>query len=673
MIKRYLKFFAQLIKVNTILAIYILAILFAMLFYILTLFKYQIIDYSNAQKTVEKYKYENKSIHAKRGSIISSDKQKLAFDIEKYAILLDPINIPDDKVDEAVELLKEHLSIDKETLKSQILEKKEKNKRLLSIKEEIDLNSKNILMNSYRKVSRNKWIFFETISKRYLTEGKDFQNIIGYLNSETEAVYGLEKYYDEYLKGTDGIKRVFLPAVNTEELKRATLPYLIDSEILKESEAGNDIHLNIDTVMQFALDDVLQKTYEQYSPVSVMGILMESQTGNIIAMGSYPYSDNKADIKNRNITDLFEPGSIFKPITVAAALQEGLINENTIIHSDGFIKVRDRIIHDHDSTTKGDLTLSQVIASSGNVALVKIGAMLDNSVFYDYLLKFGFNSKTGIDTYFESTSKLFPLKSFSEVRKSNVSFGQGISMTQMQMLNALNTTINGGKLLKPHLVNKITDKSGNIIKENKVEVVTQAIDERISAKIRKMLEGVVLTGTGRKVAIPGYTIGGKTGTAQKAGPGGYQKGKYFSSFFAFLPADNPKYSILITVNEPHGAYYGAAVALPPAREILQKLIKYKGIKPDFIAPKEQTNEVKNNIIKKAKRVNADIEKINNAKIDFENNVMPDLVGISLKDLININPFDKFNIEYTGSGNVINQNIEKGTKIDENTKIKLELR
>ncbi|WP_431989584.1 penicillin-binding transpeptidase domain-containing protein [Sneathia sanguinegens] len=182
------------------------------------------------------------------------------------------------------------------------------------------------------------------------------------------------------------------------------------------------------------------------------------------------------------------------------------------------------------------------------------------------------------------------MKSFTEVRKSNVSFGQGISMTQMQMLTSLNTTINGGKLLKPFVVDKVVDQDGNILLQNKEVVKHKPISEHTSEQIREMLENVVTSGTGKGIFIPGYRLGGKTGTAQKAGPHGYEKGKYFSSFFAFFPADKPKYSILITVNEPHGAYYGAAVALPLVRQVLEKLIKYKGIEPSYI-PEVEKKEI----------------------------------------------------------------------------------
>lgn len=647
--------------------LYFITLLLLLIVIFLKLTYFQIFASHKARQNMDIARHEVEDIYAKRGSIISNDGHKLVFDIEKYNIVLDPMNIPEDKFDAVINILATVLEKDKLSLGNELKEKIKAKKHFYDFKVQINYDKEVELKNQLKELKINKkWIFYEQISNRYQPQGQEFESILGFLNSEKSPVYGVEKTYDKDLKGENGEVRVFKPAVDS--LKKYTLPSLIDTEILKEAKPGNDIHLTIDSVMQYAMDDILKRTFENFKVASAMGILIESDTGRVIAMDSYPKSTNKSEIKNRNITDLFEPGSIFKPITVAIAMQEGLINKNTVIRSDGYIKIKDRVIHDHDNSTKGDLPLDKIIAHSGNVAMVKIGQMIDNQVFYNYLENFGFSSKTGIDTAYETSGKLFPIKSFTEVRKSNVSFGQGISMTQLQMLMSLNATINGGKLLKPYVVEKITDTKGNLVKRNKPEIIHSPIDEKTSADIRELLEKVVTSGTGRQVAIDGYRIGGKTGTAQKAGPKGYEKGKYFSSFFAFFPADKPKYSILITVTEPQGAYYGAAVALPPAKEMLEALIKYKGILPETINEK---SDVVSNLIRK-KQISADI--VQSAKKDLENGIMPDLKGFSLRDLVNIIPLDKYpNVKIEGSGVVINQNVLKGQAISSDSQILLELR
>ena len=316
-------------------------------------------------------------------------------------------------------------------------------------------------------------------------------------------------------------------------------------------------------------------------------------------------------------------------------------------------------------STTGDLTLEKLIANSGNVGMVKIAQMIKNNEFYDYLKNIGFGSKTEIDTFSESTQKLFNQKEMSEVKKANISFGQGIAMTQMQMLMALNTVINDGKLMKPYLVEKIVDGDNNIIEQNSSTVLKTVFSEEVSRLNRQYMEAVVTKGTGRGVQIPGYRIGGKTGTAQKSGNRGYEAGKYFSSFFAFFPVDNPKYAILIKVNEPKGAYYGAAVALPPVKSVLEKLIKYKGINPEGIV--KNTNLVRQT---KNKAVKKDLSKIKN---EFNDGVMPDLTEISLREFISVYPHQKFSkYKVSGSGKVKSQFPLPGVKITKDSEIKINL-
>ena len=444
-----------------------------------------------------------------------------------------------------------------------------------------------------------------------------------------------------------------------------SIPSLRGRKEAVSARDGHNIVLTIDSVIQYAMDEEMKKAFEEYNAVSTMGILIEVETGKILAMSSYPKASNNAEVKNRPITDLFEPGSIFKPVTISMGLQSGVINANSTIQSNGYIKVADRTIRDHDGSTTGDLTLEKLIANSGNVGMVKIAQMIKNNEFYDYLKNIGFGSKTEIDTFSESTKKLFNQKEMSEVKKANISFGQGIAMTQIQMLMALNTVINDGKLMKPYLVEKIVDGDNNIIEQNSSTVLKTVFSEEVSRLNRQYMEAVVTKGTGRGVQIPGYRIGGKTGTAQKSGNRGYEAGKYFSSFFAFFPVDNPKYAILIKVNEPKGAYYGAAVALPPVKSVLEKLIKYKGINPEGIV--KNTNLVRQT---KNKAVKKDLSKIKN---EFNDGVMPDLTEISLREFISVYPHQKFSkYKVSGSGKVKSQFPLPGVKITKDSEIKINL-
>ncbi|VWL85475.1 penicillin-binding transpeptidase domain-containing protein [Oceanivirga miroungae] len=672
---------------NIVLKLYFLTVIGFILAFIIILVIYQIKGNKDANNRLDKLRFKNELIIAKRGSIISSDNHKLAFDIDMYNLILDPMNIKktnkytqEQMIENIADVISRNTNLNKYDLIKEITASIDSKKRNLDLKYKVELEQKEKILKDIRRYTSNKIVFPKKDNLRYFNSYDVFKNIIGYfkladgvndLGENTiydKPVYGLEKRYDSYLKGENGIRRYFIPASDNTQIVAATTPYKTEEKILKDAKNGYDLHLTIDTVMQFSLNEELKNVYEKFNPQNVMGIIMESDTGKIIAMDSYPKSENIANIKNINISDVFEPGSIFKPITTSIALNENLIDTDTIIHSNGYIAVRDRVFHDHDNSTVGDLTLTDVIAKSGNVAMVKISNLIDTKVFYEYLKNFGFGSKTGIDTDYEIRRPLFKLKDLTEVKKATVSFGQGIDMTQMQILNTLNSTINGGKLLRPYIVDYISDQKGNVIEENKPLVISNPISEKTSEKIRNLLYSVVETGTGRSAKINGYNIGGKTGTAQKSGKGGYIKGKYFSSFFSFFPADNPKYSIIITVNEPNNEkkiYYAAVVAVPAVRKIAEKLINYKSITPDY-----EKEEVKNK-----KKIAKKVLKSNLKEIDakFDNFIMPNLLGLSLKELISLDAFTKYNIQYIGSGNVFIQNIDEGKIIDKDSEIILELR
>ena len=641
----------------------VLLFVFLVFLYIIGhLFYVQIVKGNEWKETGERQYKSEHVIKSKRGKIITNDEEILAYDGESYSITLDPTLVILENIDNLMGLLKKHIpEFNSEKVKKEILEKRKQNKKYMKIENIIDYKTKKLISDDQSKdVNLKSGVFFETNFIRNYIKNNAFQEIVGYLDNENKGVYGIEKYYDENLIGVDGLIEGFRIPRNF-----FSIPSLRGRKEAVSARDGHNIVLTIDSVIQYTMDEEMKKAFEEYNAVSTMGILIEVETGKILAMSSYPKASNNAEVKNRPITDLFEPGSIFKSVTISMGLQSGVINANSTIQSNGYIKVADRTIRDHDGSTTGDLTLEKLIANSGNVGMVKIAQMIKNNEFYDYLKNIGFGSKTEIDTFSESTQKLFNQKEMSEVKKANISFGQGIAMTQMQMLMALNTVINDGKLMKPYLVEKIVDGDNNIIEQNSSTVLKTVFSEEVSRLNRQYMEAVVTKGTGRGVQIPGYRIGGKTGTAQKSGNRGYEAGKYFSSFFAFFPVDSPKYAILITVNEPKGAYYGAAVALPPVKSVLEKLIKYKGINPEGIV--KNTNLVRQT---KNKAVKKDLSKIKN---EFNDGVMPDLTEISLREFISVYPHQKFSkYKVSGSGKVKSQFPLPGVKITKDSEIKINL-
>ena len=643
------------------------------------LFKLQILKGDMYSALGEKQYSSENYIKPKRGKISTDDGQLLAYDDEQYVVILDPSIIKEENIDKLLDMLKMYVEpLDVEKARDSYEIKKKYNKKYLkldykiqedakhAIEQEVDAATKQVKENnkgkdkSQKKTNPFLGIAFETVYTRRYENISAFQETVGFVNNENDGIYGVEKYYDKELAGEMGVVKGSL---------KIPEPFLKFSNIKNKGESkpakdGNNIVLTIDNKIQDMLDRELNRTFNEYDATSTMGILLEVETGKVLAMSSYPKSSDYSKVKNRTITDFFEPGSIFKPITVSMGLQSKKISADTRFQLNGSIQVQDRVVRDHDDTALGNLSLADVIAHSSNVAMVKISQKLDRATFYKYLASVGLGSKTGIDTSAEMTKKLLSLKDLTEVRKANVAFGQGIAMTQIQMLMALNTVINNGKLMKPYIVDRIEDENGNIVKKNNPIVLRKVFSDEVSRLNRSYMEAVVSRGTGKDAQIQGYRVGGKTGTAQKSGKGGYQKGRYFSSFFAFFPVDRPKYALLITINEPKGKnYYGALVALPSVKKVLTELINYKRIGPDGETKVEPS--VKETVIEENKK------DLNEIKTMFSKNVMPDLKGVVLRDFYSIYPQGKYpNFKVSGSGKVVDQYPKAGEKIDSKTNIKI---
>lgn len=661
--------------------LYIVFILIIILINLYNLINLQIINNNEKREKILNSRISTIEELPKRGSITTVDGSILAIDEKNYFISVDPTQLDDNLLKDILGIVSKYMSINVSEIEKEIKNLRAKNRKGYVFKEKIDIDTRNKLkkeIDSYKKKNGlNSTLVFLNNSEysRVYYEKEIYENIVGYKNKNGNT-YGIESYYDEELTGKAGQYKTLRPSDSS--YAGYTLVHDEYKETIKEYEPSLNIRLSVDSIIQNDLEQILKATYEKTSSQAVMGIVFDIENGKIIAMNQYPKADSTENIKNLPITNLFEPGSIFKPIIVSMAINEGLVDENTLIHSDGYIKVKDRIIRDHDDTTKGTLPLTDIIAHSGNVAMVKIADMIKDDIFYNYLENFGFSSRTGVDLNYETKNRMIALKNLTEVRKSNISFGQGISMTQLQILMSLVATINGGELIKPSIVSGFYDDFGNLVKAKEKEIIRQVISQETSDKIRRMLSTVVTEGTGRGVKIKGYTIGGKTGTAQKAGENGYEKGKYYSSFFAFFPVDKPKYAVLITVDEPKGVYYGAAVALPPAKEILEKLVKYKNIKPDkeeeLLSQRNKYNEtkLKEYEMSKNKKKVVTNEILENVSQNFDSNIMPDLIGFNKKQLLQILPSRYTNVEIKGYGTVVRQSVVAGETISNSTNIVIEM-
>ncbi|MCX5643001.1 MAG: penicillin-binding protein 2 [Candidatus Omnitrophica bacterium] len=427
---------------------------------------------------------------------------------------------------------------------------------------------------------------------RSFPEGKIASHIIGLVNTDGKGLEGIEKQYNHIISGQDG--KVFI----LRDGKGNPIP---SSSEGVPARPGPDIFLTIDIKVQRILEEEIEKVFKEYSARGAAGIVLDADNGEVLALTNRPTYDPNPPVtssldcrRNRSVTDIFEPGSVFKMVTAAAGLEERVVKpEDNIFCENGKYFVRNHTIH--DTHPYGMLTFREVIAKSSNIGTVKVGFKLGAEGMYRYATAFGFGKKTGIDLPGEVSGILRPVSRWSDYSMTAIPFGQEVSATVLQCAAALGAIINGGNLYQPYLVKGVRDKRGRFVPERKPVPVRRVISQATSDTLISILTDVVSEeGTAQSAAIPGYRVGGKTGTAQKVESGRYSHNKYFASFSGFIKTPSRKLVICVMVDEPRGAYYGGVVAGPAFNRIGQRTVLALGIAPD--QPVNSENENSNGVI-----------------------------------------------------------------------------
>lgn len=434
----------------------------------------------------------------------------------------------------------------------------------------------------------------ETVEKinvrgvRFIKEDRRFYpkkdlaaRMIGFVGMDNRGLSGVEYFYDNYLKGSsDRIvmeRDAFGRGVNFAE------------EHGEYIEKGYDLRLTIDEVIQYIAEKELAVQVEKYKAKGGTVIVMDPYTGEILAMADYPqFNPNsfaqykEGNWRNNVVTSSFEPGSVFKLILAAAAIEEGVAGQDDIFFCEnGEFAVGGATVHEAKGHKYGWLTLREIIGKSSNIGAIKVAQKLGAKKFYDYILRFGMGSKTGINLPGESMGQVRDIKDWSNISLASISFGQEISVTPIQLAAGISVLANGGFLMKPYVV-KAIEKNGIIVKEFKPEAVRRIVSEKTCREMSEILEYAVRFGTGQKAIINGYGIAGKTGTAQKADVDkkGYSPDKFVSSFVGYVPVRKPRIIILVNIDEPEGVSWGGEVAAPVFREIAKKTLRYLKIPPE---------------------------------------------------------------------------------------------
>jgi len=397
--------------------------------------------------------------------------------------------------------------------------------------------------------------------------------VIGFAGIDNRGLGGLELEYDKKLAGTPGRQTVVRdPAGRAIDVIKAT-----------PERVGRDVFTTLDHVIQANAESVLRKTVTQWRARSATAIVLDTRTSAVLAMAQAPgYDANNASNvpysvqRNRAVTDTYEPGSTFKLVTIAGALSTGIVTPQTKFRLNYSIHVADRVIHDAEFRHTEWMTVSEILSHSSNVGAVTIAEKLGSAGLMDWIQRFGYGKQTGIDFPGESPGQVLPLDKWYGSTIGNVPIGQGIAVTPIQMAAAYGAIANGGVWVEPHLVDRV---GGRVLRHFKHHrIVSPAVD----AELKTMLTGVVDEhgATGNEAAIPGYTVAGKTGTAQVPGPRGYTTGQYVASFVGMVPVKKPKIVVLVVVNDPTRGIFGGTVAAPAFAEIAKFDLQYLGVPPD---------------------------------------------------------------------------------------------
>ena len=506
-------------------------------------------------------------------------------------------------------------------------------------------------------------------------------HITGFINYEGKGTDGIESSFQSELKGKSGSRFVLKDG-------RGSVISVLE-ENYKDAEPGQNIILTIDRGIQSILEKELEAGVKAARAENATGIIMDPNTGEILALANYPAYDpgkymNFTDEVRRNkaISDVYEPGSTFKGIAMAGILDKGLATLSTVVNTEnGRYDFMGKEIKDH--YTAASMTVKEVLRHSSNIGMVKLSQKIDKEDFYQYLRSFGFGNYTYAGLPGEVKGKLLLPSEWSGTTKGSMAYGYGISVTPIQLITAYSALINGGVLYKPFIVKEIKDAKGASIITNEPVKVRDVITSKTSELMRTLMIDVVENGTGKKAAIEGVKIGGKTGTSRRIVNGEYSKQSYNSSFMGFFPADAPKYICLILVNSPKSiGITGGEVAAPVFRNVAARLLgkdpkSVKGnknsrsgenedievIKSEDEVAEESTGEKGNNTTVKIKTMEA---------AALQSDRIPDLKGLSLKDAIAV--IRKFDLKLTwsGTGRVVEQSIKPGSKPAKGTNIHLKL-
>lgn len=548
----------------------ILGITLWTVFIVIRLVQLQIVQHQSFVQLALQKQQVTRSILAPRGIIYDSHMDELATSVNVSTAVAEPRRIQN--IREAAKTLAAILQLDPQDTLNRMTDPAHQG--FMVLKRRIDPQAQGQL-----ESLRMDGIYFVDESMRVYPNRELASHSLGFVNMNGDGVYGIEAQYNKDLKGKEGVFSFDVDA------RRRSFRVQVDRAPIQ----GHSLVLSIDKSIQYIADRELAAGVEKAQAKAGTVIVMESETGRILALSNYPqfncntYSEYPQDVwRNRAVSDAFEPGSTFKVVVATAALEAGLTRPDEMIDCQmGSITIGRHVFHDHKRY--GLLTFGQILEYSSNVGAAKLGLRLGPQRLYEALRNFGFGSRSGIDVPGEIVGLVRDWHDWSGLSIGAISFGQEVGVTSIQILTAINAIANGGYRVRPSIVDRIIDEKGDLVSVRTPERV-RLMSPNTAEAVSEAFEGVVLRGTGRRAALEGYRAAGKTGTAQKIVDGRYSNSKYVSSFIGFAPLPKPRLTILVQIDEPQGVHYGGDVSAPFFQKIAQEALLQLHVPPDKSLP-----------------------------------------------------------------------------------------
>jgi cell division protein FtsI (penicillin-binding protein 3) len=616
-----------------------------------------------------------------RGTIFDSNGEALAMSMEVDSIFAEPRKMQNR--DEAARLLAPVLNLPLATVRAKLAT----DKGFVWLKRQVPPEQSQRVRN----------LKLETVGvvrehQRFYPNSTVGAQVVGFTGLDPNGLAGLEAFYDKTLLGRGGYL-----VMERDALGRGIGA---GAPVIEGATRGHDLYLTIDENLQYIAEKELAAGVKEFRAAAGAVIVLEPDSGRILAMANQPdYNPNAFarhkpnDWRNRAIADTFEPGSTLKVFTVAAGLNEKVVTPTQLIHCEnGSWRVGGRTIH--DTHPHGLITVEEVLKVSSNIGSAKIGKMLERKRLHQYLRDFGFGQKLGVDLPGEEVGILRDPQRWFEIELANIAFGQGVSVTPLQLASATAAIANGGYLMEPYLVEKETDSDGQLVKQRQPKVMRQVVSSEVAARVARMMETVTAEqgGTGGKARVPGFRVAGKTGTAQKVDPvtRGYSADKRVASFVGFVPVEDPRLVIVVMVDEPRGQVYGGLVAAPVFARIATQSLQYLKVKPTQPLGPGETLPSMEEILAQAKKEKeaeakaqaatrkdvpvppeaATVEEVL-ASADAASEAlpaepvgpqMPDFKGLSYRQVLDVMQTSGLNVNLRGHGRVVEQSPLAGAPV-----------